>query len=104
MRLMKFLIILLFQCKQPEFHLYHTHIELRWFFITLVHSRTVWYQCQMHSMEEFENSAEMIINDLTYFALKVFDRVIKLISRIQSVLMKILFYNICLFSSVFSYL
>ncbi|XP_012220703.1 protein MMS22-like isoform X2 [Linepithema humile] len=62
------------KCKQPEFHLCHTHIELRWFFITLVHSRTMWCQYQMHPVEEFENSAEMVINDLIYFALKVFER------------------------------
>lgn len=31
----------------------------------------------MHSVEELENSVEMVVNDLIYFALKVFERVIK---------------------------
>ncbi|XP_020281370.1 protein MMS22-like isoform X2 [Pseudomyrmex gracilis] len=63
------------RCKQPEYHLYHMHIELRWFFVTLVHSRTMWYQYQMHaSPEDLENTVEMIVNDLVYTAVKVFER------------------------------
>jgi len=56
------------------------HIELRWFFITLIYSRTIWYQYQTHTLlEEFENTTEMVINDLMHFALKVFERVITII-------------------------
>ncbi|XP_050445023.1 protein MMS22-like isoform X1 [Cataglyphis hispanica] len=63
------------KCNQIEFHLYHMHIELRWFFITLIHSKTIWYQYQMHTLlEEFENTTEMVINDLVHFGLKVFER------------------------------
>lgn len=66
----------LFQCKQQEFHVYHMHIELRWFFVTLMYSRTMWYQYTVHAqLEEFENTLAMIINDLIYSALKVFERV-----------------------------
>ncbi|XP_028046332.2 protein MMS22-like isoform X2 [Monomorium pharaonis] len=62
------------KCKQPEFHLYHMHIELRWFLITLIYSKTMWYQYQLTQLEEFENTTEMVINDLLYSALKVFER------------------------------
>lgn len=56
--------------------MYHLHIELRWFFITLMHARTTWYQYSTHTqLEEFENTFAMIINDLIYLALKVFERV-----------------------------
>jgi len=54
------------------------HIELRWFFVTLIHSKTTWYQYHTQ-LEEFENIAEMVINDLLYSALKIFERVIKII-------------------------
>ncbi|XP_029176045.1 protein MMS22-like isoform X2 [Nylanderia fulva] len=63
------------KCNQIEFHLYHMHLELRWFFVTLIHSRTTMYQYQTHTLlEQFENTTEMVINDLVHFALKVFDR------------------------------
>ncbi|TGZ50279.1 Uncharacterized protein DBV15_02129 [Temnothorax longispinosus] len=61
------------KCNQPEFHLYHMHLELRWFFATLIHSRTIWYQYHIQ-LEEFENTAEIAINDLLYSALKIFER------------------------------
>lgn len=71
------IVIYIFQCNQIEFHLFHMHIELRWFFITLIYSRTIWYQYQTHTLlEEFENTTEMVINDFMHFALKVFERVI----------------------------
>ncbi|XP_014477165.1 PREDICTED: protein MMS22-like isoform X2 [Dinoponera quadriceps] len=63
------------KCKQPEFHLYHMHIELRWFFVTLMRARTMWYQDSIHmQLEEFENTFATVINDLIYSALKVFER------------------------------
>ncbi|XP_011065878.1 PREDICTED: protein MMS22-like [Acromyrmex echinatior] len=61
------------KCNQPEFHLYHMHIELRWFFVTLMHSRTTWFQYHTQ-LEEFETTAEMVINDLLYSTLKIFER------------------------------
>jgi len=67
-------ILFLFQCNQPEFHLYHMHIELRWFFVTLMHSKTIWFQYHTQ-LEEFETTVEMIINDLLYSTLKIFERV-----------------------------
>ncbi|XP_011637201.1 protein MMS22-like isoform X2 [Pogonomyrmex barbatus] len=63
------------KCNQPEFHLYHTHIELRWFFITLIYSKTIWYQYYTQ-LEEFENNVEMVINDLLYSTLKIFEKLV----------------------------
>lgn len=62
------------KCNQPEFHLYHMHIELRWFLVTLIHSKTIWYHQYHTQLEEFENITEMAINDLLYSALKIFER------------------------------
>ncbi|XP_032672061.1 protein MMS22-like [Odontomachus brunneus] len=63
------------KCKQPEFHMYHMHIELRWFFVTLMYAKTMLYQYSVHTqLEELENTFTMIINDLIYSALKVFER------------------------------
>ncbi|EFN83552.1 Uncharacterized protein C6orf167 [Harpegnathos saltator] len=63
------------KCKQPEFHMYHIHIELRWFFITLIYARTTWYQYSIHTqLEELENTFAIVISDLIYAALKVFER------------------------------
>ncbi|KYM87553.1 Protein MMS22-like protein [Atta colombica] len=61
------------KCNQSEFHLYHMHIELRWFFVTLMHSKTIWFQYHTQ-LEEFETIVEMIINDLLYSTLKIFER------------------------------
>lgn len=56
--------------------MYHMHIELRWFFVTLMYAKTMWYQYSVHTqLEEFENTFTIVINDLIYFALKVFERV-----------------------------
>ncbi|KAL0103091.1 hypothetical protein PUN28_017435 [Cardiocondyla obscurior] len=51
------------------------HIELRWFFITLVYSRTTWNQYYTQ-FEELENIIEMAISDLLYFSLKIFERLV----------------------------
>ncbi|CAL7941312.1 unnamed protein product [Xylocopa violacea] len=62
------------QCKQPEYHMYHMHLELRWFFISLMYTRNV--HCQYlieNQLNEFENIQTMIINDLIYVSLKIFE-------------------------------
>ncbi|XP_076654446.1 protein MMS22-like [Halictus rubicundus] len=62
------------QCKQPEYHMYHMHIELRWFFISLVYTRCLYHQYSMESqLEELENIQTIIINDLIYTSLKIFE-------------------------------
>ncbi|XP_015439046.1 PREDICTED: protein MMS22-like [Dufourea novaeangliae] len=62
------------QCKQPEYHMYHMHIELRWFFISLVYTRSLYCQYSMESqLDEFENIQGTIINDLIYISLKIFE-------------------------------
>ncbi|XP_033336521.2 protein MMS22-like isoform X1 [Megalopta genalis] len=62
------------QCNQPEYHMYHMHIELRWFFISLVYTRSLYHQYSMESqLEELENVQAIIINDLIYISLKIFE-------------------------------
>lgn len=56
--------------------MYHMHIELRWFFVTMLHAQTMCYRYSAHAqLENFENVFGMVINDLLYSALKVFERV-----------------------------
>ncbi|XP_011860729.1 PREDICTED: protein MMS22-like isoform X2 [Vollenhovia emeryi] len=62
------------KCNQPEFHLYHMHIELRWYLVTLMHSRTTGYHQYHTQLEEFEHTTEVAVNDLLYSALKIFER------------------------------
>ncbi|XP_053997170.1 protein MMS22-like [Hylaeus anthracinus] len=62
------------QCKQPEYHMYHMHLELRWLFISLVYTRSICYQYSMETqLDEFENIQGIIINDLIYISLKIFE-------------------------------
>ncbi|XP_046143371.1 protein MMS22-like isoform X3 [Osmia bicornis bicornis] len=64
------------QCTQPEYHMYHMHIELRWLFISLMYTRNTYCQYSMENqLDEFENIQKMIINDLIYISLKVFETV-----------------------------
>lgn len=78
--------VCLLQCKQPEYHMYHMHIELRWFFISLIYTRNMYYQCPTENhLDEFESIQIMIINDLIHISLKIFETV-----KIYSFLVKIL--------------
>ncbi|XP_043263204.1 protein MMS22-like, partial [Colletes gigas] len=62
------------QCKQPEYHMYHMHIELRWLFISLVYTRSLYYQHSIESqLNELESNQQIIINDLIYISLKIFE-------------------------------
>ncbi|OAD54304.1 Protein MMS22-like [Eufriesea mexicana] len=62
------------QCKQPEYHMYHMHIELRWFFISLIYTRNIYFQYPIENhLDEFESIQIMIINDLIYTSLKIFE-------------------------------
>nr|XP_031832750.1 protein MMS22-like isoform X2 [Nomia melanderi] len=62
------------QCRQPEYHMYHMHIELRWFLISLEYTRSLYYQYSTDShLEELENIQAIIINDLIYISLKIFE-------------------------------
>ncbi|KAG9429298.1 protein MMS22-like isoform X1 [Apis mellifera carnica] len=64
------------QCTQPEYHMYHMHIELRWFFISLIYTKNIYceYSIENH-LDEFENIQAMIINDLIYISLKIFETI-----------------------------
>ncbi|XP_076234655.1 protein MMS22-like [Calliopsis andreniformis] len=62
------------QSKQPEYHMYHIHIELRWLFISLVYTRSMFSQYSMENqLDEFEKIQQMIIHDLIYISLKTFE-------------------------------
>ncbi|XP_043598632.1 protein MMS22-like isoform X2 [Bombus pyrosoma] len=62
------------QCTQPEYHMYHMHIELRWFFISLMYTKDIYNQYSIENhLDEFENVQAMIINDLIYISLKIFE-------------------------------
>ncbi|XP_033366135.1 protein MMS22-like isoform X2 [Bombus vosnesenskii] len=62
------------QCTQLEYHMYHMHIELRWFFISLMYTKHIYSQYSIENhLDEFENVQAMIINDLIYISLKIFE-------------------------------
>ena len=64
------------QCIQPEYHMYHMHIELRWYFISLMYAKNIYCQYSIENhLDEFENMQTMIINDLIYISLKIFETV-----------------------------
>ncbi|XP_043279695.1 protein MMS22-like [Venturia canescens] len=60
---------------QPEFHLYHMHLELRWLFITIIHSRTVYSESSNLSTEDLDSTLQLVIDDLIYVSLKMFERI-----------------------------
>lgn len=56
--------------------MYHMHIELRWLFISLVYTRSIYHQYSMDGqLQEFENIQGIIINDLIHISLKIFETV-----------------------------
>lgn len=56
--------------------MYHMHIELRWFFISLMYTKDIYSQYSIENhLDEFENVQAMIINDLIYISLKIFETV-----------------------------
>ncbi|KAF3426824.1 hypothetical protein E2986_01096 [Frieseomelitta varia] len=62
------------QCIQPEYHMYHMHIELRWYFISLMYAKNIYCQYSIENhLDEFENMQTIIINDLIYISLKIFE-------------------------------
>ncbi|XP_026671561.1 protein MMS22-like [Ceratina calcarata] len=62
------------QCKQREYHMYHMHIELRWFFISLMYTHNTYCQYSFENqLIEFESLLAAIINDLIYVSLKIFE-------------------------------
>ncbi|XP_012139632.2 protein MMS22-like isoform X2 [Megachile rotundata] len=61
-------------CTQPEYHVYHMHIELRWLFVSLMYTRNTYcHYSNENQLDEFENVQGMIINDLIYISLKIFE-------------------------------
>ncbi|XP_044002538.1 protein MMS22-like [Aphidius gifuensis] len=58
-------------CNQPEFHLYHTHLELRWHILILFYSRIVLLQ----ENDQLDKTINLIIDDLIYISTKIFERI-----------------------------
>ncbi|KAI4498080.1 hypothetical protein M0802_006904 [Mischocyttarus mexicanus] len=64
------------KCVQPEFHLYHLHLDLRWLYITLIYMRNVhWQYSEEVGMDDIENVYKLIISDLIYISSKIFERI-----------------------------
>ncbi|XP_008557978.1 protein MMS22-like isoform X1 [Microplitis demolitor] len=64
------------QCNQPEFHLYHMHLELRWLIILFTYVRAVKFNAIMDTLvNDFSKTIELVIDDLVYVSLKIFERV-----------------------------
>ncbi|KAG7210314.1 hypothetical protein KM043_011855 [Ampulex compressa] len=60
--------------KQPEFHLYHMHIELRWLFISLLYIRNIYWQYATEDeTDDLQHIQRTVINDLLYISLKIFE-------------------------------
>ncbi|XP_043496827.1 protein MMS22-like isoform X1 [Polistes fuscatus] len=64
------------KCVQPEFHLYHLHLDLRWLYITLIYMRNIhWQYSEEVGMDDIENVYKLIISDLIYISCKIFERI-----------------------------
>ncbi|XP_033225230.1 protein MMS22-like [Belonocnema kinseyi] len=64
------------KCTQPEFHVYHMHLELRWLYVILIHARsTSWQNSSNDRCEELSETLELVINDLVYMSMKMFARI-----------------------------
>ncbi|XP_035727312.1 protein MMS22-like isoform X1 [Vespa mandarinia] len=64
------------KCVQPEFHLYHLHLDLRWLYITLIYMRNVhWQYSEEAGIDDIENVYRLIISDLIYISCKIFERI-----------------------------
>ncbi|XP_043474055.1 protein MMS22-like [Leptopilina heterotoma] len=64
------------RCSQPEFHVYHMHLELRWLYVTLIYARNVSWQNSINEpADELDKTFELIVNDLIYMSMKIFARI-----------------------------
>ncbi|KAK0098257.1 hypothetical protein PV326_010156 [Microctonus aethiopoides] len=63
------------KCGQPEFHLYHMHLDLRWLFVTVIYNTTKKKLFASDSMIDLNKTLELVVDDLIYISLKIFDRV-----------------------------
>ncbi|KAK2579413.1 hypothetical protein KPH14_003271 [Odynerus spinipes] len=64
------------KCVQPEFHLYHLHLDLRWLYITLIYMCNVhWQYSEEAGIDDIENVCRLIISDLMYISCKIFERI-----------------------------
>lgn len=56
--------------------MYHTHIELRWLFISLVYTRSMYYHYSVENQfGELEDIQATIVNDLISISLMIFETV-----------------------------
>lgn len=62
------------KCLQPEFHLYHMHLELRWLIVSLVYIQTGKSQLTEAHTVDLNRIIELVISDLIYISLKIFER------------------------------
>lgn len=58
--------------------MYHMHLELRWFFLTIMYARTMYSR----SFNDLNDTLQLVIDDLVYISMKMFERVIHLKSFI----------------------
>ncbi|XP_015602809.1 protein MMS22-like isoform X2 [Cephus cinctus] len=63
------------KCLQPEFHMYHMHLELRWLCITLIYSQTVPWKNSCDNNPDLDIVLGTVIKDLMYIATKLFERI-----------------------------
>ncbi|CAD6243820.1 GSCOCG00013156001-RA-CDS [Cotesia congregata] len=61
------------KCSQPEFHLYHMHLELRWLLILFTYVRASKFTVA-EMMNDLSKTLELVIDDLIYISLKIFER------------------------------
>lgn len=69
------------QCNQPEFHMYHMHLELRWLFITIIYARTIYSESSNLRLEDLDSTLQLVVDDLVYVSLKMFERVSKILIK-----------------------
>ncbi|XP_023289124.1 protein MMS22-like [Orussus abietinus] len=66
------------KCTQPEFHMYHMHLELRWLYVTLSQAQSLCWQLSSNQFEDVSDDSDELrstIEDLIYISMKLFERV-----------------------------
>ncbi|XP_066597925.1 protein MMS22-like isoform X2 [Prorops nasuta] len=59
---------------QPDFHIFHLHLELRWYLITLLYDQSKFLNYLDLQIDELEKIHATVINDLIYISLKMFEK------------------------------
>ncbi|XP_011498574.1 PREDICTED: protein MMS22-like [Ceratosolen solmsi marchali] len=63
------------KCNQPEYHMYHIHLDLRWLIISLTYIQNNSWGCLDNKSDDLENIIYAVIGDLIYISLKIFERI-----------------------------